>query len=95
MSFDIKFSASKKHVESLGKPRNSTSVLEALLGKLNFKRHSPSILYLFQRIVTERDSLKEVNEELKCTQLQTAETNNEDISTSPGLEMLSMPPAIK
>lgn len=48
-----------------------------------------------ERIVTERDSLKEVNEELKCTQLQAVETNSEDISTSPGLEMLSMPPAIK
>lgn len=48
-----------------------------------------------ERIVTERDSLKEVNEELKCTQLQAKETNSEDISTSPGLEMLSMPPAIK
>lgn len=48
-----------------------------------------------ERLVTERDSLKEVNEELKCTQLQSVETNNDDLSTSPGLEMLSMPPAIK
>ena len=33
-------------VESLGKPRDSTSVLKALPGKLDIKRHSPSILYL-------------------------------------------------
>lgn len=51
-----------------------------------------------ERIITERDSLKEVNEELRCTQLQAEVGTNqssEDISTSPGLEMLSMPPAIK
>ena len=52
--------------------------------------------FLIQRIITERDSLQEVNEELRCTQLQTAETQqNSDDMTSPGLEMLSMPPAIK
>ena len=60
-------SASRTHVESLGKPRDvnkrsqrlrermlnrsaslamSTSVLKALPGKLDIKRHSPSILYL-------------------------------------------------
>ena len=46
VSFDIRLpgSASRPHVESLGKPRDSTSDLEALLGKLNIKRHSPSIL---------------------------------------------------
>ena len=38
-------SASRTHVESLGKPRNSTCVLEALPGILDTKRHSPSILY--------------------------------------------------
>ena len=36
----------KMHVESLGKPRDSTSILKALPGKLDIKRHSPSILYL-------------------------------------------------
>ena len=34
------------HVESLGKPRNSTSVLEAVPGILDIKGHSPIILYL-------------------------------------------------
>ena len=38
-------SASRTHVESLGKPRDSTSVLEALLGILDITRHSPRILY--------------------------------------------------
>ena len=37
--------ALRTHVESLGKPRDSTSVLKALPGKLDNKRHSPSILY--------------------------------------------------
>ena len=39
--------ALKKHVESVGKPgAMSTIALEALHGKLDFKRHSPSILHL-------------------------------------------------
>ena len=33
-------------LKPLGKPHDSTSVLEALLGKLNIKRHSPSIRYI-------------------------------------------------
>ena len=33
------------HVESLGKPRDSTSILEALSGKLAIKRQSPCVLY--------------------------------------------------
>ena len=33
-------SALRTHVESLGKPRDVTSVLEALSGKLDIKRHS-------------------------------------------------------
>ena len=38
----------RKHVESPVKPRNSTSVLEALPGKqIDIKLHSPSILYLW------------------------------------------------
>ena len=37
-------SAFRMHVESLGKSRNSTlSVLEALPGKLDIKRHSPKL----------------------------------------------------
>ena len=42
-SLDIKFlsSASRTHVESFSKPRDSASVLEALHGKLDIKRHSP------------------------------------------------------
>ena len=37
-------SASRMHVESLAM---STSVLEALPGKLDIKRHEPSILYIY------------------------------------------------
>ena len=40
-------SALRTHVESLGKPCDvSTSILKALPGKLDIKRHSPSILYI-------------------------------------------------
>ena len=39
-------SALRMHVESLDKPRDVTIVLKALPGKLDIKRHSPSILYL-------------------------------------------------
>ena len=39
-------SALRTHVESLGKPGDSTSVLKALPGTLYIKRYSPSILYL-------------------------------------------------
>ena len=38
-------SAWRMHVELLGKPRDSTSVLKALPGKPDIERHSPSILY--------------------------------------------------
>ena len=41
-------SASRMHVELLGKPRYSTSILEALAGQLDIKRHSPSIFYISQ-----------------------------------------------
>ena len=40
--------SSRMHVESLGEPPDSTSVLEALPGKLDIKRHSPSILYIYK-----------------------------------------------
>ena len=36
----------RTHVELLGKPRDSPSILKALHGKLDIKRHSPSILFL-------------------------------------------------
>ena len=39
-------SALRAHVKWLSKPRNSTSILEALPGNLDIKRHSPSILYI-------------------------------------------------
>ena len=39
-------SSLRTHVESLGNLAMSTSVLKALPGKLDIKRHSPSILYL-------------------------------------------------
>ena len=38
-------SALRTHVTSLGKPKDSISILEALPGKLDNKRHSSSILY--------------------------------------------------
>ena len=38
-------SALRMHVELLGKPRDVNN-LKALTGKLDIKRHSPSILYL-------------------------------------------------
>ena len=37
--------ASRTHVQLLGKPCHLTSVLKALPGKLDIKRHAPSILY--------------------------------------------------
>ena len=43
-------SDSRTHVESLGLPSNSTCVLEAEPGKLDIKRHSPSILYLSDKL---------------------------------------------
>ena len=36
-------SASRMHVELLGKPRDSTSVHKDLPGKLDIKRHSPKL----------------------------------------------------
>ena len=38
-------SALRTHVESLGKPRDVNKRLKALPGKLDIKRHSPSIFY--------------------------------------------------
>ena len=49
--------ASRMHVKLLGKPCDSTSILEALPGKLDIKRHSPSILYANQSCI--HRSLKE------------------------------------
>ena len=40
-------SALRTHVESLGKPRDVNKRFKALPGKLDIKRHSPSILYVF------------------------------------------------
>ena len=37
---------SRTHVESHSKPRNSTSILEAMPGKLDIKKQKPSILYI-------------------------------------------------
>ena len=41
-------SAWRMHAELLGKPCNSTSLLEALPGNFDIKRHSPSVLYIDQ-----------------------------------------------
>ena len=43
-------STSRTHVESLGKPRDSTIVYGVLPGKLDIKRHPPSILYMYNRL---------------------------------------------
>ena len=54
-------SASRKHVETLGKPRASTSVLKAFPGKHDIKRHSPSIFYrsgYLQSTVNSQKTLK-------------------------------------
>ena len=42
--------ALRVHVESLEGLAMSTSVLKALPGKLDIKRHSPSILYVSTRV---------------------------------------------
>ena len=41
-------SALRSHVESLGKPRDVNKRFQALPGKLYIKRHSPSILYIYE-----------------------------------------------
>ena len=41
-------SALRLHVESLGKPWNVNMRSQSLIGKLDIKRHSPSILYLLE-----------------------------------------------
>nr|XP_022318582.1 protein Hook homolog 3-like [Crassostrea virginica] len=49
-----------------------------------------------ERIVTERDSLKEMNEELKCSQIHGLEGGEpSDLTQTPRVEMLSLPPEIK
>lgn len=55
-----------------------------------------SVNLAFQRIVTERDSLREVNEELKCMQAQhVGSAGGDDLSTTSQMEMLSLPPEVK
>ena len=44
MSFDIKFT--RQGFEKAGLPSDSTCVLKAEPGKLDIKRHSPSILFI-------------------------------------------------
>ena len=44
-------SALRTHVESLCKPRGSTSILKTLPGKFDIKRHSPSIFYFLAVII--------------------------------------------
>ena len=46
MISSLRGSASRTHVEALGMPRDSTSVLEALPSKLDITRQSPRILYI-------------------------------------------------
>ena len=50
-------SASRTHVLSPGKPRDSTSVLKALPGNLDIKRHSPSIFYFLASLNKRSQSL--------------------------------------
>ena len=49
-------SALRTHVESLGKPRNVN--MQALPGKLDIKRHSPSILYISASLAMSTSVLK-------------------------------------
>ena len=55
------------------------------------------LIYFPQRLVTERDSLREVNEELKCTQLQHVGAAGDGMSVAEQTqaEMLSLPPEIR
>ena len=46
MIYSLPGLALRTHVESLGRPQDLTSVLEAFPGKLDIKLHSPSILYI-------------------------------------------------
>ena len=48
----------RTHVESLGKPRDATSVLKALPGKLDIKTHSPSILCILASLAMSTSVLK-------------------------------------
>ncbi|XP_053395415.1 protein Hook homolog 3-like isoform X3 [Mercenaria mercenaria] len=63
------------------------------------KRMNEKVMTLMrekERIVTERDSLREVNEELKCTQSQhVGAGGGDDLSTTSQMEMLSLPPEVK
>ena len=56
-------SALRTLVESLGKPRNVNNVLKALPGKLDIKRHSPSILYIsiLKTVIAKSAGLLEAN----------------------------------
>ena len=47
-------SALRMHVESLGSLAMSTCILKALPGKLDIKRHLPSILYITSRHMTSK-----------------------------------------
>ena len=44
-------SALRTHVESLGKPRDVNMCSQALPGKLDIQRHSPSILYILLTLI--------------------------------------------
>ena len=44
-------SALRTHVESLGKPHDVNMRSQALPGKLDIKRHSPSILYILLTLI--------------------------------------------
>lgn len=63
-----------------------------------FTKQTYGCIYLclvFQRLVTERDSLKEVNEELKCTQIHVGGGEGLSIAEQTQAELLSLPPEIK
>ena len=62
-SFDSKFTRLifESLCESLGKPHDSTSILEALTGKLDIKRHSPSILIFTCSIIAAMMKVKRSN----------------------------------
>ena len=48
----------RRHIESLGKPCIVKSVLKALPGRLDIKRHSPSILYIPEARIISKQSVQ-------------------------------------
>ncbi|XP_064625842.1 protein Hook homolog 3-like [Lineus longissimus] len=90
----------KKQVQEL-QTKSSEETKRADKSEFENKRLQEKITSLQrerERLVAERDSLKETNEELTCTQLQGNRDSSEDLanlSMSPNMEMMSIPPEIR